>query len=185
MIKIFRSIYFLLILVFATTVFYGQSFRETRAVWVVTNFHLDWPPRTSNVSEMKNSLDEIFKNIRKKNFNTVYFQTIIKGSALFKSSILPPAPYFTKEDGDTLIFDPLKYAVLSAHKYGLEIHAWVNTVRVYSGDEPEFLDNPKHVVNTHPKWIEKIKRGGETSLWLNFRKSPRSRVYDFRFNRIS
>ena len=171
-----RLKYILPIFFAALSLISGQPRRETRAVWIVTNFHLDWPPRNANVEELKSSLDEIFFNIRSKNFNTVYFQSLIKGSALYKSSILPEVPYFTAPGSDTLFFDPLKYAILLAHKYGLEIHAWVNTARVFSGDETEFLDNPKHVVNTHPEWIEKIKQNGETSLWLNF-GNPRARFF--------
>ncbi len=172
----FRMKYISLIFFMALSLLLGQPQRETRAVWVVTNFHLDWPPRNANVEKLKNSLDEIFFNIRSKNFNTVYFQSIFKGSALYKSSILPEVPYFIAPGSDTLFFDPLKYAISLAHKYGLEIHAWVNTARVYSGDETEFLDNPKHIVNTHPEWIEKIKQNGETSLWLNF-GDPHARMF--------
>ncbi len=171
-----RMKYISLIFFMALSLLLGQPQRETRAVWVVTNFHLDWPPRNANVEKLKNSLDEIFFNIRSKNFNTVYFQSIFKGSALYKSSILPEVPYFIAPGSDTLFFDPLKYAISLAHKYGLEIHAWVNTARVYSGDETEFLDNPKHIVNTHPEWIEKIKQNGETSLWLNF-GNPHVRMF--------
>ncbi len=174
--KAIRIQYILFVILFASVVVVGQNLRETRAVWVVTNFHLDWPPLNSSVEEMKNSLDEIFRNIRRKNFNTIYFQTIIKGSALYKSKILPPVPYFTSDEADTLLFDPLKYAVFTAHKYGLELHAWVNIARVFSGDETEFLDNPMHLTNTHPEWIEKIKHGDETSLWLNF-GNPHARKF--------
>ncbi len=171
-----RMKYISLIFFAALSLLLGQPRRETRAVWVVTNFHLDWPPHNASVEELKNSLDEIFFNIRSKNFNTVFFQSIFKGSALYKSSILPEVPYFTASGSDTLFFDPLKYAISLARKYGLEIHAWVNTARVYSGDEMEFLDNPKHIVNTHPEWIEKIKQNGETSLWLNF-GNPHARMF--------
>jgi uncharacterized lipoprotein YddW (UPF0748 family) len=146
----------------------AQPDRETRAVWVVTNFRLDWPPPTFDVSEQKEALDEIFNIIREKNFNTVYFQSIIKGTSLFKSKLLPFCPYFIGTPADSDFFDPLQYAIDLARKYGLEIHAWVNTVRVFSGDENYFLEDSNHIVNSRPNLVERIVRKGETSYWLNF-----------------
>ncbi len=172
--KMFQKIFFLLF--FFSFVVFGQNRRETRAVWVVTNFHLDWPTLRENLTEQKIALDNIFRTIRNKNFNTVYFQSIIKGSALYKSSLLPFVPYFSKDNEDSVSFDPLDYAILLARKYGLEIHAWVNVGRVFSGDELEFLNNPKHLINIHPDWVKKIRRFGETSFWLNF-GNPEARKF--------
>jgi uncharacterized lipoprotein YddW (UPF0748 family) len=154
----------------------AQPERETRAVWVVTNFRLDWPPPTFDVTEQKEALDEIFQTIREKNFNTVYFQSIVKGTSLYKSKLLPFCPYFMRASSDSNSFDPLQYAINLSRKYGLEIHAWVNTVRVFSGDENYFLEDSDHVINRFPNLVERVVRNGETSYWLNF-GNPNARKF--------
>ena len=40
--------------------------REIRAVWVATNFRLDWPPHTFNQEKQKEELINIFNDINRK-----------------------------------------------------------------------------------------------------------------------
>ena len=74
--------------------------------------------------------------------NTVYLQVRSSGTVLFKSSFDPLSPYITGEVNGNASYDPLAYAVEQAHKRGLEIHAWVNVVRCFSGTESYILKNP-------------------------------------------
>ncbi len=166
----------IIVALFSLLTINAQPSRETRAVWVVTNFRLDWPPPTFDVNEQKEALDEIFRTIREKNFNTVYFQSIIKGTSLFKSHLLPFCPYFMDTPADSNFFDPLGYAITLSRKYGLEIHAWVNTIRVFSGDENYFLEDSNHIVNNRPDLTERVERKGETQYWLNF-GNPEARKF--------
>ena len=56
-------LFFFLILISPESI--AQSTRETRAVWISTNYRLDWPPQTFDEEEQKRALIEIFDDIIK------------------------------------------------------------------------------------------------------------------------
>ncbi|MEW6702456.1 MAG: family 10 glycosylhydrolase [Bacteroidota bacterium] len=152
-------------------IFFSKSFaqyeRETRAVWLATNFRLDWPPPTYDQEKQKQTLIEIFDNIKSKNLNTVFFQAASNGTVLFKSSFEPFSPYITGEVDGEPTYDPLQFAIEQAHKRGLEIHAWINVVRCFSGTETYILKNPNHISQRKPEWIVEDTRDGQKSFWLD------------------
>lgn len=150
-----------------TTAAFSQTERETRAVWIATNFRLDWPPQTFDQEKQKQALIEILDNIKSKNLNTVYFQVSSNGTVLFKSSYEPFSPYITGEVDGIASYDPLKFAVEQAHKRGLEIHAWINVVRCFNGTESNILNNPNHISKRKPEWVIEDIRDGQKSLWLD------------------
>ena len=150
-----------------TTATFSQTERETRAVWIATNFRLDWPPQTFDQEKQKQALIEILDNIKSKNLNTIYFQVGSNGTVLFKSSYEPFSPYITGEVDGTASYDPLKFAVEQAHKRGLEIHAWINVVRCFNGTESNILNNPNHISKRKPEWVIEDIRDGQKSLWLD------------------
>jgi uncharacterized lipoprotein YddW (UPF0748 family) len=153
-----------LLLTFVTS---AQVDRETRAVWVTTNFRLDWPPPTFDQEKQKQYLIDIFDDIKSKNLNTVFFQVRTNGVVFFKSSFEPLTQYITGEvDGDAS-YDPLEFAIEQAHKRGLEIHAWINVVRCFTGNESIILDNPNHISKRKPEWVISDTRDGQKSLWLD------------------
>ncbi len=169
-VKVLKRIQIKFIIVFlflSFSIIYSQIERETRAVWVSTNFHLDWPPPTYDEQKQKAALNEIFENIKSKNLNTVYFQVRSSGTVMFKSSFDPLSPYITGKVGGNASYDPLEYAIEQAHKRGLEIHAWVNVVRCFSGTETYILKSPDHISQRKPEWIVEDKSNGNTSYWLD------------------
>lgn len=145
----------------------SQVERETRGVWVATNFRLDWPPPTYDQEKQKQALINIFENIKSKNLNTVFFQVRSNGVVLFSSSFEALSPYITGEVGRNASYDPLKFAVEQAHSHGLEIHAWVNVVRCFSGTESATFNNPAHITQRKPEWIVEDVRDGAKSYWLD------------------
>ncbi len=146
----------------------SQVPRETRAVWVTTNFQLDWPPKTFNQEEQKQSLEDIFINLKKKNFNTVYFQVRSNGTVMYKSEIEPFSPYFTGDVNVLPNYDPLEYTIKLGKKYNLEIHAWVNMIRCFSGSDDRFLQSPLHIRNKYPQYtVMSISENGGVSYWIN------------------
>jgi uncharacterized lipoprotein YddW (UPF0748 family) len=50
-------------------------------------------------------------------------------------------------------FDPLAYVVEKAHAEGIEVHAWINSCRIWSSKDPP--TDPKHIAIRHPEWINK------------------------------
>ena len=162
-----KSFLLLINLVLISTVIYSQTERETRAVWITTNFRLDWPPPNYDPGIQRNALTEILNDIKHKNFNTVFFQVRSSGTTLFNSSYEPYSYYLTGHPGESPSYDPLEFAVEEAHKKGLELHVWINTFRCYAGSDDIILESPNHIVNRHPEWIKEVLESGKLTYWLN------------------
>jgi uncharacterized lipoprotein YddW (UPF0748 family) len=82
----------------------------------------------------------------------VLVQVIGRGDAWFASERLPRAEALANAD-----FDPLGELLPAAHAAGLEVHAWVNAVLVWSAPAPP--RDPRHVVRAHPEWVAKLEDG--------------------------
>jgi uncharacterized lipoprotein YddW (UPF0748 family) len=83
-------------------------------------------------------------------------QAVGRGDAYYRSDLLPrPEPLAL--DG----FDPLGHLLPLAHAAGLEVHAWVNCMLVWSGPRPP--RDPRHVVNAHPEWVARLRDGRRMS----------------------
>ncbi|MCP5061938.1 MAG: family 10 glycosylhydrolase, partial [Ignavibacteriae bacterium] len=161
----FFLIFFLLIFQLATV---AQVQRETRAVWLTTNFASDWPPNTYDIQIQKDSLREIFRSLKSKHFNTVYFQVRSNGTSMYRSFIEPFSPYITGTVGDDLPYDPLQFAIDLGKEFHLEVHAWVNMVRCFTGSNESILSHPDHVRSKHPEWtVRRMRDDGKLSYWLN------------------
>ena len=119
--------------------------RELRGAWIATVANIDYPAdRNSSCSAKVAELKMIFERLKSAGINTVFFQVRTECDALYKSEIEPWSYWLTGKQGqapDTL-FDPLSIAIEEAHKYGMEIHAWLNPFRsVKTVDEYEVSDN--------------------------------------------
>ncbi len=119
---------------------------EMRGVWVATVFGLDYPSGyTDSEKELKGRIDTIMEKSAEAGFNTVFFQVRPAADAFYKSEIFPWSAYLTGEQGKAPEngFDPLSYAVSSAHAKGMELHAWINPYRVTvsAGEEKNFAKN--------------------------------------------
>lgn len=154
----------------------AQVERETRAVWLTTNYRLDWPPSSTDIQKQQQSLINILEDIKEKNLNTVYFQIRSNGTMLCESSFDPSSPYITGKVGDKFPYDPFKFAIEEAHKRGLEIHAWLNVSNVYSGGEPDIINSIDHISNRKPEWIVKTMSEGKPIYWLDM-GIPEVRTY--------
>ena len=62
---------------------------EVRAVWLTTNYGLDWPKNRTDIDTQKRELIAILENLKKYNFNTVFFQARTRGEVLYQSTIEP------------------------------------------------------------------------------------------------
>ena len=129
---------------------------------------MDWPPNTLNEDEQKKSLRNIFQDLSDKNFNTVYFQVRSNGTVLYNSEIEPFSPYLTGAIGESPSYDPLQYAIELGSEFNLEVHAWVNMIRCFSGSDDKFLKHPRHIRNAHPDWTVRVMDdNGNLSYWIN------------------
>ena len=85
--------------------------------------------------------------------NTVFVQVYGDSMALFDSSIAPASPLLTGGG------DPLAAAVDEGRRRGVEVHAWMNVLNVYSGGLGAPSD-PAHIVRAHPEWSVVDSGGG-------------------------
>ena len=133
-----NNIFLLLILLFCVTQNVFSSDRpatEVRAVWLTTNYGLDWPRSRTSQEEQKKELISILDDLKKNNFNTVIFQARTRGEVFYHSRIEPMSSLVQTALG-TPQFDPLAFVIDECHKRGLECHAWIVTYP---------LGNDKHV----------------------------------------
>lgn len=114
----------------------GNPEKEVRAVWLTTNWGLDWPVQGTSVKSQKEQLQKILDRLRAQNFNTVLFQARAQGGVFYRSSIEPLSPFFNHSEN----FDPLAFAIEECHKRGMECHAWLIT---YPMERVEYIYKAK------------------------------------------
>ena len=117
----------------------GSSTQEMRAVWIAYYSELDITPA---------KIDEMVSNSRDAGFNAIIFHVRPFGDAMYPSEYFPWSHIACGRQGEAPAdgFDPLGYAVEKAHEAGMELHAWINPLRIQfeGGTSPENLspDNP-------------------------------------------
>ncbi len=79
-------------------------------------------------------------------------QVVGRGDAWYHSDLLP-RPEAVREAG----FDPLGTLLPLAHAAGLEVHAWMNCMLVWSAERPPV--DPRHVIRAHPEWVSRLADG--------------------------
>lgn len=79
-------------------------------------------------------------------------QVVGRGDAFYRSDLLPRSEALDRSD-----FDPLALVLERAHAAGLEVHAWMNCVLVWSA--PNRPRDPRHVLNLHPEWVARLPDG--------------------------
>jgi uncharacterized lipoprotein YddW (UPF0748 family) len=168
MIQRLLSLLFLLLIPFAgsgNAQEYGaKDQRELRGVWLTTLLGLDWPQATlrGNIEAQKRALRDILDDLRRRNFNAVFFQVRSRGNAMYRSTLEPWCSELTGMLGKDPGWDPLAFVIAEARERGLELHAWFNVFRIWSAGMPP-QSNPSHLAHTHPSWV---KRYGD-DLWMD------------------
>lgn len=115
--------FLLTVLSFLSVLHSQESSTQIRAVWLTTNWHLDWPSTNVSTTEQKKQLIAKLDTLKSLNFNTVLFQVRSQGRVMFHSNVEPFSSFISASDG----FDPLAFAVSECHKRGMECHAWMIT----------------------------------------------------------
>ena len=125
--------------------------REFRGVWVS---RFDFARGDYNPEMMKNRILNAMRNIRASKMNVVIFQVRGNADAFYKSDYEPWSQMLTGNLGQDPGWDPLQFAVETAHSLGLEIHAWVNTFPIWrANDSLPAESTPRHVMLDHPEWV--------------------------------
>ncbi len=145
-----------------------SSKHEVRAVWV-SSAGGDWPTST-DPAEQQRSLIAIFNTLQEQHFNTVFFQVRPRGNVLYRSALEPWAGQLTGVLGRDPGYDPLEFAIIEAHKRGLELHAWFNVAKVWGSDN--LPAHQQHVTRKHREWVRLF----EGEWWLDMGE-PDARTY--------
>lgn len=126
---------------------------EVRAAWVTVVYGLDWP-RTkatskAGIKQQQDELIAILDKLKAANFNTVLFQTRMRGELSYPSSIEPISKIFTGKVNGNPGYDPLAFAIEECHKRGMECHAWIVAIP---------LGNKKHLASLENHSVTKKMR---------------------------
>jgi len=164
----FTLVFFSLFASIQAKPFDNNAKNELRGVWIATAYGIDWP-KSFDPEIQQSSLRAIFEDIAKKNCNAVFFQVRIRGDVLFYSPYEPFSDVLTDTLGKVPPYDPVNYAISLAHEYGLEFHAWFNTMILRGKNlTPKSVGVP-HLWESHPGWIDQraIENPSQKTAYLN------------------
>ncbi len=119
------------------TVIEGVENTPTRAMWV-PYMEVESMLSSGNIATSKAAIDACMQDCADRGTNVVYFHVRANSDAYYKSSL-----YNYNWRAKPLLnagFDPLAYAIQSAHAKGMELHAWVNPYRIGSSTTNAKLD---------------------------------------------
>jgi uncharacterized lipoprotein YddW (UPF0748 family) len=105
---------------------------EFRAAWVATVDNIDFPSRPGlSPRQLRREIDAIVIRAAELRLNALIFQVRPAADAFYKSPLEPWSEWLTGTQGlqPRGNFDPLRYIIDRAHRYGLHLHAWFNPFR--------------------------------------------------------
>jgi len=138
---IFLCIFYGINLILVDSTFANTN-NEMRALWV-TRFAL---MSTESIHKMVHQAAE-------NNFNVLIVQVRGRGDAYYNSNYMPRSEKLS----DDITFDPLAELIKEAHKYNLQVHAWLNVYYIWSAPSPPI--SPEHTIHKHPNWITTDEKG--------------------------
>ena len=128
--------------------------REFRGLWVTTVRNMDWPSSsTLSVEQQKQELVALLDRAAELRMNAIVFQVRPEGDALYNSPYEPWSRFLTGRQGrkPDPLWDPLEFAVIEAHRRGMELHAWFNPYR--AADNRNVPTDESHVTKRRPDLV--------------------------------
>ncbi|MGE4602319.1 MAG: family 10 glycosylhydrolase [Planctomycetota bacterium] len=104
-------------------------------------------------------------NAARGGFDAVLFQVRGNGTVFYRSSLEPWAEEFDHQDPG---FDPLAIACQEAKRLGVSIHAWINAVPGWRGDQPPPDTSPPQHWSARPHWFLHDDEGQRQALQPNY-----------------
>ena len=135
-----------------TVMQHDNSPEEIRGAWLATVAGLDWPEAA--IIQQFHLIEQI-RGLREVGCNTLFFQVVSNMDALYPSKLLPWSAVLTGTEGRSPGYDPLALAVKVAHECGMQIHAWINPLRVCRDDVTPH--DSMHVSISHPDWVQNYR----------------------------
>lgn len=130
-----------------------SSTEELRGVWIASLENIDFPSKPGlAIEKQKEELDKIVENASYMGFNAIFFQVRPTGDALYKSSVFPWSTYLTGKQGKSNDqgFDPLEYIIEKSHEKGIQVHAWINPLRLTVAKSTSLDKAMQTLAQNHP-----------------------------------
>ena len=102
---------------------------EMRGVWL-SFYEISDMCKGKTEEEFAENVKEVMVNLSNSKFNTVFYQARCFSDALYKSSVFPTSKYIVETEGDEIAYDPLEIFIEIASEYNIDVHAWVNPLRI-------------------------------------------------------
>jgi uncharacterized lipoprotein YddW (UPF0748 family) len=126
--------------------------REFRGIWM-SRFDYTQNLNSTDKEVIQNYIKKTFQWFKEANLNTVFFQVRGNADAFYRSNYEPWSQLLTGVLGQDPGWDPLQFAIHTAHELGLELHAWINVFPAWRGKIEPTPSTPIHPVLAHPEWI--------------------------------
>ena len=129
--------------------------RELRGVWIASVVNIDWPSANNlTTAQQKQELIQQLDNHQRAGINAILLQIRPSADALYAKSREPWSRFLTGQPGQAPkpFYDPLEFAIIEAHKRGMELHAWINPYRA-TFDLVAANTTPDHITRQKPHWF--------------------------------
>lgn len=129
--------------------------REFRGQWIATVVNIDWPSDPHfPVERQKQELITLLDADQRAGINAIILQVRPAADAFYAKSIEPWSKWLTGKQGlaPDPAWDPLEFAIIEAHKRGMELHAWFNPYRATFDANFKALCTC-HITNSVPSWF--------------------------------
>lgn len=136
----------------------GMVERPYRGIWVTR-----WDYRTEN------DVRRIMREVSETGFTDVIWQVRGQADAFYRSDLEPWGEELFRDlpsDARDPGFDPLAVAVEAAHERGLRIHAWVNVMPLWRGEEPP--KSTRHLFHRRSEWRLRDRAGEAQPLTSHY-----------------
>lgn len=100
------------------------------------------------------SIDSVVARARAMGVRGLLAQVVGRADAWYRSDLLPRPEALSGARAD---FDPLGALIARAKPAGLEVHAWVNCLLVWSAPKPP--RDRRHLLHAHPEWVAALPGG--------------------------
>lgn len=139
---------------------YKTQKREFRGAWMPTIYRNEYAELSRR--EARDLLASRIAILHRTGCNALIFQVRAESDAWYRSSYEPWSKYLSGKQGEAPegSWDPLAFVLEEAHKYGMEVHAWINPYRGAS-DATQPLD-VKHPAHRYPSWF--VRYGNQIIL---------------------
>ncbi len=130
-----------------------------KGVWL-SCYELDFKEKTE--AGFTQNINKIFKDIKNKGFNAVFVHVRSHSDAYYKSDYFPYSVYISEKQGQDPGFDPLNTMCYFAKIHKLEIHAWINPLRILTNEYITSLseNNPAlRYIKSNSREVRKVNGG--------------------------